>query len=78
MQVIRANPMIDAQFAFMSECTPGYYNDEGQAPKVSVYYPGGPIAFHALLKEWRESGGMDEVFTPIDSGAPGAREAQDE
>jgi cation diffusion facilitator CzcD-associated flavoprotein CzcO len=40
---------------FRAECTPGYYNREGQSrPSVPAAYPHGAVAFHKLLKQWRE------------------------
>ena len=48
--------------AFLSECTPGYYNREGQGTggnmQNSPYAPG-INAFNALLAEWREAGKLD-------------------
>ena len=42
------------------ECTPGYYNNEGQEPgpaaRLSVGYPHGATAFFRYLRDWRESG----------------------
>jgi cyclohexanone monooxygenase len=42
------------------ECTPGYYNNEGQerAPgaRLAVGYPHGPMAYFAYLDRWRHSG----------------------
>lgn len=46
---------------FQAECTPGYYNNEGR-PARRQGYGDGPIAFHELLRRWREDGGMDEVL----------------
>ncbi|MFC4068343.1 flavin-containing monooxygenase [Actinoplanes subglobosus] len=40
-------------FAFQTECTPGYYNGEGQPRPVMFSYGPGPVAFHELLREWR-------------------------
>ena len=41
-------------------CTPGYYNNEGQplgpTAQFNVGYPFGPSAFFSHLSEWRESG----------------------
>lgn len=41
-------------------CTPGYYNNEGQPlpeeAKAYVGHPGGAIAYFAYIDEWRESG----------------------
>jgi len=42
------------------DCTPGYYNNEGQAPtpasRLNVGYPAGPAAYFRYIKKWRESG----------------------
>ncbi|MEV6347608.1 NAD(P)/FAD-dependent oxidoreductase [Actinoplanes sp. NPDC051851] len=47
---------------FQAACTPGYYNNEGKPRPVSNAYGPGPVAFHALLREWRANGGMDQVL----------------
>ena len=43
-----------------TECTPGYYNNEGQEPgpqaKYHVGYPHGAMAFFRYIDEWRNSG----------------------
>ena len=44
-----------------SECTPGYYNLEGQAGDQAqklnaVGYPGGPAAFFTFIEDWRSAG----------------------
>jgi len=43
------------------ECTPGYYNNEGQPPTAAARYnflgfPGGPLAFFQYIDRWRRSG----------------------
>jgi cation diffusion facilitator CzcD-associated flavoprotein CzcO len=42
------------------DCTPGYYNNEGQDPgprgKLNVGYPAGSYAYFRYLDEWRTSG----------------------
>lgn len=39
---------------FHAECTPGYYNREGRGrPNGPTAYPHGAVAFHELLKQWR-------------------------
>jgi cyclohexanone monooxygenase len=42
------------------DCTPGYYNNEGQEPdpqsRLRVGYPSGATAFFAYLDAWRTSG----------------------
>lgn len=46
---------------YSRECTPGYYNNEGQGGEGSFTartYGQGPAAFYRLLAEWREAGDM--------------------
>ena len=47
---------------FQLECTPGYYNNEGQLDKgpgfVGGLYGGGPIEFQKIVDEWLSAGGM--------------------
>ncbi len=47
---------------FYMECTPGYYNSEGQAGNrqgfFSDMYGAGPLVFFDKLKAWREEGGL--------------------
>ena len=42
------------------DCTPGYYNNEGQAPtaasRLAVGYPAGPSAYFQYLASWRGNG----------------------
>ncbi|MFI6542529.1 flavin-containing monooxygenase [Streptomyces prunicolor] len=49
-------------YAFRAECTPGYYNNEGKPSARSESYGGGPIEFHALLKDWRENSDMGDIL----------------
>ncbi|TQL18786.1 NAD(P)/FAD-dependent oxidoreductase [Streptomyces sp. SLBN-134] len=50
---------------FHAECTPGYYNREGRGrPNGPTAYPHGAVAFHALLRRWREES-MDEALAPV-------------
>ncbi|MFE3248357.1 flavin-containing monooxygenase [Streptomyces sp. NPDC059209] len=47
---------------FHAECTPGYYNREGRGrPNGPTSYPHGALAFHELLRRWREES-IDEVL----------------
>ena len=42
-----------------AECTPGYYNNEGQPQEgagVNSFYPGGPVPFMAMMKAWSDAG----------------------
>jgi cyclohexanone monooxygenase len=42
------------------DCTPGYYNNEGQAPtpiqRLAVGYPAGASAYFRYLDAWRATG----------------------
>ncbi len=48
---------------FRAECTPGYYNNEGQAGNpngfFSASYGAGPVKFFRILDEWRASGELE-------------------
>ncbi len=46
---------------FQQECTPGYYNNEGQPSELSRQngaYGAGPVAFIELLRDWRAAGDL--------------------
>jgi cyclohexanone monooxygenase len=48
--------------AFQEQCTPGYYNNEGQPAAggfLGTSYGNGPMAFFRLLADWREAGTFD-------------------
>ena len=49
--------------ALSPDCTPGYYNYEGQDPglrgRLRVGYPQGPMAYFAYIDRWRTSGAFD-------------------
>ncbi|MGW0577000.1 flavin-containing monooxygenase [Streptomyces sp. NPDC002920] len=49
-------------YAFQSQCTPGYYNNEGKPHERNEAYADGPVVFHELLRDWRANGGPDEVL----------------
>lgn len=53
---------------FLAECTPGYYNGEGARTSAGFSYAPGPVAFHRLLREWRD-GDMSEVLVRSDEDA---------
>jgi cyclohexanone monooxygenase len=45
--------------AFQQQCTPGYYNNEGQPAAggfLGTSYGHGPMAFFKLLEDWRTEG----------------------
>ena len=45
---------------FLAECTPGYYNNEGQPmaerARLAAGYPSGPVAFFKYIDNWRTAG----------------------
>jgi len=47
------------------DCTPGYYNNEGQDPgpaaKLAVGYPAGAMAYFKYIDEWRSNGSFEGV-----------------
>jgi cyclohexanone monooxygenase len=46
---------------FLEECTPGYYNNEGNPAKRSEqdgFYGAGPVAFVKVLEDWRAEGSL--------------------
>jgi hypothetical protein len=49
--------------ALSPDCTPGYYNYEGQDPglrgRLRVGYPQGAMAYFAYIDRWRTSGAFD-------------------
>jgi len=47
--------------AFLKECTPGYYNNEGKPEAMTVKngsYGAGPVAFVKVLEDWRAEGSL--------------------
>jgi len=53
--------MAKMRAAFLKECTPGYYNNEGSASKnggKNASYGGGSPAFIKILEDWRAEGNM--------------------
>ncbi len=59
VRIIREASITDRKF--WRECTPGYYNNEGEEVfRSHLGEPYGPgfYAFDQLLKEWRDQGDM--------------------
>ena len=53
-----------AGFLGNPDCTPGYYNNEGQPISRRQHldaggYPGGPVAFFELIDRWRSDGAFE-------------------
>jgi len=47
--------------AFLKECTPGYYNNEGKPEAMTAKngsYGAGPVAFTKVLEDWRAEGSL--------------------
>jgi cyclohexanone monooxygenase len=47
--------------AYLEECTPGYYNNEGNVQAMSARngsYGAGPVAFVRVLEDWRAEGSL--------------------
>jgi cyclohexanone monooxygenase len=47
---------------FQEECTPGYYNNEGQPSALAArngFYGKGSIAFVQLIEAWRAAGTLE-------------------
>ncbi|GGV22175.1 flavin-containing monooxygenase [Streptomyces griseoflavus] len=54
---------------FHAECTPGYYNREGAGrPGGPTAYPHGAVAFHELLRRWREESLHEALSRPAARG----------
>jgi len=53
--------------SFSADCTPGYYNNEGQPDEGPGWFGGsygaGALAFFQLLREWREAGTLEGLET---------------
>jgi len=46
---------------FLRECTPGYYNQEGEVNRINARnsaYGGGPLAFYRIIDDWRTEGSL--------------------
>ena len=51
--------------SFESECTPGYYNNEGDTSTPTLFsttYGGGAFEYFDVLRQWRESGYMADTI----------------
>ena len=47
---------------FQAQCTPGYYNNEGQLNELAAQgspYGGGSMEFFALMQQWRDAGELE-------------------
>jgi len=60
VQTIREKALLNR--LSQADCTPGYYNNEGQTGTgkglADQTYGGGPVEFFALVRSWREDGQM--------------------
>ena len=56
MELLAPNPVMTS---FLANCTPGYYNNEGQGPSphsLLVGYQHGAAAYFRYIDQWRSSG----------------------
>jgi len=63
IEVLKEKTMKDT--TFLSECTPGYYNNEGRNQRDSIWlsnYGGGPFEYMDVLRDW-QAGGLERDFT---------------
>jgi cation diffusion facilitator CzcD-associated flavoprotein CzcO len=61
MELLETNP---TSFFGNADCTPGYYNNEGQPLNARARfgmagYPFGPVAYFDYIEKWRDSGEFD-------------------
>ena len=52
--------------AFIETCTPGYYNFEGNAARVSAlneFWCGNPLDYNRRLQAWRDAGQLEDLAT---------------
>ena len=59
VQAVRDTPNPGRRFYM--ECTPGYYNGEGQLGRLGLFselYGAGPVVFYDLVRDWRANGAM--------------------
>jgi cation diffusion facilitator CzcD-associated flavoprotein CzcO len=65
MQQLAPNPVMAS---FLANCTPGYYNNEGQGPSphsLLAGYSAGAPAYFRYIEQWRDSGDFEGLdFTP--------------
>lgn len=57
IEVLKEKTMKDT--TFLSECTPGYYNNEGKNQRDSIWlsnYGGGPFEYMDVLRDWQADG----------------------
>jgi cyclohexanone monooxygenase len=66
VRIIRETSITDRKFS--RECTPGYYNNEGEEvlrSHLGEPYGSGFYAFDRLLQEWRDKGDMEGLLVGI-------------
>jgi cyclohexanone monooxygenase len=76
MQLLVPNPVMTS---FLADCTPGYYNNEGQGPSphsvLAGGYQQGAPAYFRYIEQWRRSGdfeGLEFSRRPPRPTRPGA------
>lgn len=70
IEILKAKAMEDT--TFLRECTPGYYNNEGQNERDSIWlsnYGGGPFEYMEVLKEWIGGNGPERDLKLFEHGS---------
>lgn len=61
--VAEVNPLSFAQLKFWVECTPSYFNGEGDSANPHGFFanvhPAGTVGFYDMLREWRAAGKLE-------------------
>jgi len=79
MELLTPNPVMTS---FLANCTPGYYNNEGQGPgthSLLIGYQQGAPAYFRYIEQWRRSGDFAGLeFGPARAVAGSAARAADD
>ncbi len=65
IDIATANAIGSQNTNFQDECTPGYYNNEGQPRRVAIQngaYGLGPMSYIQELREWRQTGKFEGLM----------------
>jgi cyclohexanone monooxygenase len=72
---IRTSPQDKELVVFYADCTPGYYNNEGNVKKGEDLFSGqrygpGAMAFYGMLADWRATGDLEGMEMTTATGTP--------
>jgi len=57
---------------FLKNCTPGYYNNDGEVNERTLRaqpYSGGALLFNSIITNWREDGKLEGMIWKTDNGS---------